>query len=78
MRRYNPTPGLLQMHLKVALEMGPGHVPNDPDVTLKKLQGSPYEAPLREAIQRGAHSYATTYYMLAQQPGFRKAVGMDE
>lgn len=47
--------------------------------TLQKVGGSPYEAPLRQAMQRGPDSFASTYYILHQSdPKFRALVKEDE
>jgi len=53
----------------------PNTAPTDPEMAFQKLRGTPYEKVLRDASNRGAHSYATTYYSLSQDPKFRKALG---
>ena len=46
---------------------------------LEKVSGSQYEVPLRQAMQRGPDSFASTYYILHQSdPKFRALVKEDE
>jgi len=51
---------------------GPQSQQIDRQRTLQKIAGTPYEAPLRAAAERGENSFAATYYLMSQQdPEFR-------
>lgn len=46
---------------------------------LQKVAGTPYEAPLQAAAERGDNSFAATYYMMSQKdPEFRKRMEGNE
>lgn len=53
-------------------DRGPQSQQIDRARTLQRIVGTPYEAPLKAAAERGESSFAATYYLMSQQdPEFR-------